>query len=758
MPVPILRKFAHFPRKVYYCRCHTHDFLKNNKSTEVHLSRQALKLSFGSLAKFADGSCIAQLGDTSVMVAAVSKAKNSVASFVPLMVEYRQKAAAAGRIPTNHLRREMGITEQEILTSRVIDRSVRPLFPKGFSYETQLSCNLLAVDGIYDPDIVSINAASAALALSDIPWNGPIGAVRVGLIDGEIVINPTRKDLSKSSLNLVIAATEHNQVVMLEASADNILQQDFMKALKAGVKETQIIIKSINDMQKEFGKPKRIIENMLEPSTEILDSAKLLLEAKITEVLTNYNLHKVSRGIEIDLVKQEAVEQLKENYSGTDPSLLYEAVNIVVKDIFRNLIMETGKRCDGRGLEDLRDISCAVNLLKPLHGSALFQRGQTQVLCTVAFDSLDSAFRADPVSVLTGAVKEKNFMLHYEFPPYATNEIGRFGTFGRRELGHGALAEKSLRPVLPSDFPFTIRLTSEVLESNGSSSMASVCGGSLALMDAGVAISAPVSGIAMGLISTPNPEKPYEISEYRILTDILGLEDYLGDMDFKIAGSKKGISAIQLDVKVPGLPLRVIMETIKQGAEGKSKILNIMNETISKPREKKDNWPISEKLEIPAYKLSQFFGFGGSNIKKIRAETGVQLTSIENNVFSVFAPNSEAMAEAKEMIDKLLLEEATPELIFGAIYTAKIVEIRDIGVMVTLYPNMKPALLHNSQLDQRKIQHPSALNLEVGQEIQVKYFGRDPANGQMRMSRKALQTISSSVVHNFVSDNTNVNK
>ncbi|GFY39604.1 polyribonucleotide nucleotidyltransferase 1, mitochondrial [Trichonephila inaurata madagascariensis] len=721
-------------------------------------TKQPLKLSFGDLAKFADGCCVAQLGNTSVLVAAVSKAKNSVASFVPLSVEYRQKAAAAGRIPTNYLRREIGTTEQEILTSRVIDRSLRPLFPKGFSDETQLSCNLLAVDGIFDPDIVSINAASAALALSDIPWNGPIGAVRVSLVDGDVITNPTRKEISKSSLNLIIAATEHNQVVMLDGSANNVLQQDFMKALKTGVKETQVIVKSIRDLQEKFGKSKRTINNVLEPTPEILDSAKLLLEAKITGVLTDYSLQKVSRGIEIDEIKQEAFEQLKENYSDSDPSLLYEAVNIVVKDLFRNLIMETGKRCDGRGLEDLRNISCAVNIFKPLHGSAIFQRGQTQVLCTVSFDSLDSAFRADPVSVATGGIKEKNFMLHYEFPPYATNEIGRFGSFGRRELGHGALAEKSLRPVLPSDFPFTIRLTSEVLESNGSSSMASVCGGSLALMDAGVSISTPVAGIAMGLISVSNPQKSYEITDYRILSDILGLEDYLGDMDFKIAGSKKGITAVQLDVKVPGLPLRVIMEAIQQGSEGKNKILSIMNETISKPSEKKDNWPVSEKLEVPAHKVSQFFGLGGSNIKKLRAETGVQLTTIENNIFSVFAPNSEAMAEAKEIIDKLLLEENAPELVFGAIYTAKIVEIRDIGVMVTLYPNMKPALLHNSQLDQRKIQHPSALNLEIGQEIQVKYFGRDPASGQMRISRKALQSIPSSFVYNFINDNPNEKK
>ncbi|GIY37667.1 polyribonucleotide nucleotidyltransferase 1, mitochondrial [Caerostris extrusa] len=437
----IFRKCAHFPKQFYYRKYHCKKLLNDNKYINVPLNRQPLKFSFGLLAKFADGSCTANLGDTSVLVTAVSKAKNSVASFVPLLVDYRQKASAAGRIPTNHLRREIGVTEQEILTSRVIDRSVRPLFPKGFSFETQLSCNLLAVDGIYDPDVVSINAASAALALSDIPWNGPIGAVRVGLVDGKIIINPTRKELSQSCLNLVVAATGHNQVVMLEASANNILQQDFIEALKEGLNEIQIIVKSINNLQKEFGKPKRIFDNILEPSAEIMDSTKLLLKVKIEEILTNYSLNKISRGIEIDVVKQETVEKLKENYPDCDTALLYESANIVVKDIFRNLIMETRKRCDGRDLQDLRDISCDVNLYKPLHGSAVFQRGQTQ------------------------GIEKKKFMVHYEFPPYATNDIGRSGSFGRRELGHGALVEKSLRPVVPSDFPLTVRLTSEVFES-----------------------------------------------------------------------------------------------------------------------------------------------------------------------------------------------------------------------------------------------------------------------------------------------------
>ncbi|XP_037500469.1 polyribonucleotide nucleotidyltransferase 1, mitochondrial [Rhipicephalus sanguineus] len=720
--------------------------------SEVLLSNdQTLKLSSGKLAKFADGSAVAQIGDTSVMVTVVSKRKpSSSASFLPLVVDYRQKAAAAGRIPTNFLRRELGPTEKEILTSRVIDRSLRPLFPAGYFYETQLVCNLLAVDGVNDPDIVSLNAASAALSLSDVPWNGPIGAVRVGLIDGDVAINPTRRQMTQSALNLVVAGAEHNQVVMLEASADNVLLQDFQKAVRCGVKETQLIVRQIKEFQSACGRPKRTVEKLFVPSVELIEAARLLAGIRVRDVLSDANHDKVSRDEALSAVKDDVIEKLQESFPGTESYLLNEAFTSVVKEIFRQQVLTNEQRFDGRRLTDLRDISCQIDLFQPLHGSALFQRGQTQVLCTVAFDSLHSVLRSDPVSVITGGMKEKNFMLHYEFPSYATNEIGRTGPIGRRELGHGALAENALRPLVPKDFPFTIRLTSEVLESNGSSSMASVCGGSLALMDAGVPVSAAAAGVAIGLVTLPDPERSYELADYRLLTDILGIEDYLGDMDFKMAGTKKGITALQADIKIPGLPLKVVMEAIQQATEGKSEILKIMNDVISKPRtQKKDNWPVSERLEVPVHQRARFVGLGGHNVKKLTAETGVQLSAIDDTCFEMFAPNQDAMNEAKEMVEQFLKEEREPTLEFGAVYTAKIVEIRESGVMVTLYPTMTPTLLHNSQLDQRKVSHPSALGLEEGQEITVKYFGRDPVSGKMRLSRKVLQTPPSSVIRNL---------
>ncbi|XP_054264360.1 polyribonucleotide nucleotidyltransferase 1, mitochondrial [Macrosteles quadrilineatus] len=720
---------------------------KTNQIDIEHHGRASLKLSTGKYARFADGCAVAQLGETSVMVTAVCKTKPTPSAFLPLVVDYRQKAAAAGRIPTNYFKRELGPSEHEILVSRLIDRSLRPLFPNKFYFDTQIMCNLLAVDSIHDPDVLCINAASAALSLSDIPWNGPVGAVRVGLCNDEIVINPTRREQANSSLNLVVSATSQNLVVMLEASANNVLQQDFLKAIKVGVKECQKIIQSISHLQNTCGKPKRTFETKTE-SDVVIEAVKTLCELRLREVFQNYKHDKLSRDEAVRNIQTDVLEKLKEGMeSPPDQETLSRVFNNITKGIFRDLIFESNRRCDGRDMDQLRDISCEVNLYKPLHGSALFQRGQTQVLCTVALDSIESALKPDPVSMLMSGIKEKNFFLHYEFPPFATNEIGRTGPFQRRELGHGALAEKGIRPIIPKDFPFTIRLTSEVLESNGSSSMASVCGGSLALMDAGVNVSAPAAGVAIGLVSRYNADDTKHMTDYRILTDILGIEDYMGDMDFKLAGTKKGITALQVDVKIPGLPLKVVMEAVQAATEAKSKIIDIMNQAISKPRQpKKENWPITEILDVPIHKRSKLIGPGGCNLKKIMIETGAQIIPDEENGFRIFAPNREAMDEAKEVIQSLLKADKEPQLEFGGIYKAKIVEVREIGVMVSLYPSMVPALLHNSQLDQRKVNHPSALGLEEGQEIQVKYFGRDPVSGLMRLSRKVLQSPASTTV------------
>uniref|UniRef100_A0A3B4EPY2 Polyribonucleotide nucleotidyltransferase 1, mitochondrial n=1 Tax=Pundamilia nyererei TaxID=303518 RepID=A0A3B4EPY2_9CICH len=703
-----------------------------------------LEISSGRFARFADGAAVVQLGDTSVMVTAVSKTKPSPSQFMPLVVDYRQKAAAAGRIPTNYLRRELGTTDNEILTSRLIDRSIRPLFPPGYFYDTQILCNLLAVDGANDPDVLAINAASAALALSDIPWHGPVGAVRVGMVNGEFLVNPTRAEMASSSLNLIVAGAPSSQVVMIEASAENVLQQDFCHAVKVGVKHTQQIIHAIQQLAREQKVTKRTPVKMFSPPADVVEHVRRLASERIYAVFTDYTHDKISRDEAINKVRLETEEELKEKFPQAEPFEVIESFNTLSKEIFRNLVLNEYRRCDGRELTGLRNISCDVDLFKPLHGSALFQRGQTQVYTASVYQHLHSC---DACISFCSGIKDKNFMLHYEFPPYATNETGKMGGLNRRELGHGALAEKALRPVIPKDFPFTIRVTAEVLESNGSSSMASACGGSLALMDAGVPISSAVAGVAIGLISKANPEKPAEIENYRLLTDILGIEDYLGDMDFKLAGTNKGITALQADVKIPGLPLKVVMEAIQQATVAKREILGIMNKCIAKPREnRKENGPVVENVQVPVSRRAHFVGPGGYNLRRLQAQTGVTISQVDEETFSVFAPTPGAMNEAQHFISEICKDDQEQQLEFGAIYTATITEIRDIGVMVKLYPNMTPVLLHNSQLDHKRVKHPSVLGLEVGQEIQVKYFGRNPTDGRMRLSRKVLQSTAASVI------------
>ncbi|KAH9642991.1 hypothetical protein HF086_013552 [Spodoptera exigua] len=597
----------------------------------------SLNIKSGQYARFADGACVATLGNTAILSTVVSRAKQSSSSFLPLVVDYRQKAAAAGRIPTNFLRRELGPTEREILTSRLIDRSLRPLFPQNYFFDTQIVCNMLAVDSTNPPETVAINAASAALALSDVPWNGPIGAVRIGQIDNEVIINPTRKDLEKSILNLVVAATNRNLVVMMEGSAQDILQQDLLKAIKLG-------------MQKSHGKMKREYETPPPLHQDIVDAVSTLSSMKIREILSDYSHDKISRDNAISELRQMVLNQLRE--TEVDVTQLQDCFNANLKRIFRDMIFET----------DIRGI------------------------------------------------KEKSFFLHYEFPSYATGEVGRTGAPGRREAGHGALAERGLLPVVPHQ-PYTVRLTAEVLESNGSSSMASVCGGSLALMDAGVALSAPAAGVAIGLVSRPDEQG--QIEDYRILTDLLGIEDYMGDMDFKVAGTKKGVTALQADVKVPGLPLKIVMESIQKACDAKSKIIDIMNQCIDKPRQgHKENMPVIEEMEVEVHKRPKLLGMGGANLKKLYLETGVQVTPIDDVKYSIFAPSQAAMDEAHSRIQGWLTSQKTPELEFGAIYKARVVEIM----------------------------HPSVLGLDVGSEIQVKYFGRDPVSGQVRLSRKVLSS------------------
>eukprot|EP00094_Tigriopus_californicus_P008770 TCALIF_08455-PA protein Name:"Similar to PNPT1 Polyribonucleotide nucleotidyltransferase 1, mitochondrial (Pongo abelii)" AED:0.05 eAED:0.05 QI:0/0/0/0.8/1/1/5/0/724 len=706
-----------------------------------------LILSCGQLAKMADGSAVMRQGDTSVLTTAVcpegsATADLQFASFVPLTVNYKQKFAAAGRIPTNFLRREMGVSEKEILTARMIDRSIRPLFPSGFGQETQLVCNLLAVDGVHDPAVVAINAASAALAASNIPWHGPVGAVRVGWVDGVLVLNPTRKTLARSQLNLIVSGNARGEVIMLEAEAQAVDRALVLDAIHLGAESAGLIARSVADNTRDVVKRACHFRSEL-PADVIMDMRTLCYEP-LKAANLDLSHDKQSRGVATFAIRDRAVAQLREKYPMHDTSLFHACYTQLYGDLIKDLLFDRQTRVDGRAWDQIRPIVCERDLHKPLHGSALFQRGQTQVLCTVALDSPESALKADSLSVMTGGMKEKNFFVHYEFPPYATNEIG-LSTVGRRELGHGALAEKGLRAVIPSNYPFTIRLTSEVLESNGSSSMASICGGSLALLDAGVPLTQSVAGVALGLVTEYDND---EIKRHQVLVDILGLEDYLGDMDFKMAGTKDGgITALQADIKIPGLPLHIVDDAVGKGVKAIGRILDIMSTCIKEPRTDKTNLPVTEVLTIPAHKRTSFIGPGGRNLKKMQTEIGVQISQgNDESSWTIFAPNAESLAEAHEMIEQLMTDDYAPEYEFGAIITVKVLEIKERGANVELHPNLSPVFIPLTQLAAQKLQHTNALDLKVGEELQVKYYGHDPVTGSVRLSRKALLLANASAV------------
>nr|XP_022335129.1 polyribonucleotide nucleotidyltransferase 1, mitochondrial-like [Crassostrea virginica] len=722
------------------------DLIKRLQSTAasatIKVGERDLTFETGRLAKFADGAVVVKQGETSVLVTVVSKALQKPSSFLPLTVDYRLKAAAAGRIPMNFYRRERGITDNEILTSRVIDRSIRPLFPEDCQRELQVICNVLAVDGENDPAVLAINAASFATALSKTPWNGPVGAVRVGYLDKEFVINPLRHELEKSDINLIVTSSLQG-IVMLEGGANNVNYDLMKQAINIGQQESMKVIKCIQDFIEKssiFKHTASTTKNFGDAlQQEIMTEVKKICGNEFLNILSNYSHDKFSRDAAIKNSMKTATQALTGIYPVESSEIFDSAVQKCFKEVFRSKILDTSIRCDGRKLTDLRNISCSVDVLKPLHGSSLFQRGQTQVLSTMAYDSLDMSLKYDPVSQLISGAKEKNFMLHYEFPPYATNEIGRPGAaLARREIGHGALAERGLRPIIPENYPFTLRVTAEVLESNGSSSMASVCGGSLALMDAGVPVKEAAAGVAIGLVSRSNNQG--KITEYRVLTDLLGIEDYCGDMDFKMAGTRHGITALQADIKLEGLPLNIVNEAINAGKRGISQILDIMDNVLKSPRTNKTNTPVTEKFVINPKKRIRIMGVGGSKIRELAQKTGVQMSILDESTMELFAPDKTALQEGKELLNAWLEEKPAPNMEFGAIYTVKILEIDMSGALVEIHPSLEPVFIHRRQLDLRSVQDARVLGFKPGDEIQVKYFGNDPISGQVRLSRRLLLT------------------
>ncbi len=629
-----------------------------------------ISIETGKIAKLADGAVVVSCGDTMVFTGAVSAATMKEGQeWFPLTVDYREKAAAVGKIPGGYFKREGRPSEKETLTSRMTDRPLRPLFPQGYFYDTQVISILLSADGENDPDILAINGASAALCVSDIPFQGPIGAVRVGRVNGEFVANPTHADREQSDLDLVYVGTE-TEVIMIEGAADQLPEEDFVKALEYAHPHAREMIRIQKELASQVGKPKREMP-LLNVKPELLEIAYQVAGDRIEGAL--YTEGKVARG--------KAIEALREEV---------KAAMLAQKKAFRISILDKQKRVDGRGYDDLRKISCEVGVLPRAHGSAIFQRGETQALALATLAPIEEAQNIDAYG---GGEQSKRFILHYNFPPFSVGETGRFGGASRREIGHGALAERSLEPVIPSpeDFRYAIRISSEVMESNGSTSMASVCGGMLALMDAGVPIKTPVAGISVGLV-TENDESG-TIKRYNLLTDIIGSEDHFGDMDFKLCGTENGVTGFQLDLKLPGVSHKIMAEAIFRAKEARTKILGIMASALDKPRPELSKYaPRIETIKINPEKIGALIGPGGKTIKGIVAETGAEINIEDDGSVHIYATSGESMARAKEIIGGM-----SREIEIGQTYQGRVVTVKEFGAFVEVFPG-RDGLVHISEL------------------------------------------------------------
>jgi polyribonucleotide nucleotidyltransferase len=682
-----------------------------------------LTISTGKLAKLADGSVTVRSGDTLILVAAVSATTvKEGQDFFPLTVDYREKAAAVGKFPGGYFKREGRPSEKETLTSRMTDRPLRPLFPKGYFYDTQVISVLLSADGENDPDILSITGASAALCVSDIPFAGPIGAVRIARINGEFVVNPTHTQRQQSDLDLVYVGSAE-EVVMIEGAADEISEEDFIRALEFA----QPHVREIVDMQKELtkvaGKPKREVQ-LLSVRDDLLEIAYQVAGDRIEAAL--YTPGKVARGKAVDALRQEVNTTILAKYPDATPFEISQAFDYLQKKAFRVSILDRKTRCDGRGLHDLRALSGEVGLLPRSHGSALFQRGETQAL---ALATLASAEEAQMIDAYTGGDPSKRFILHYNFPPFSVGETGRFGSTSRREIGHGALAERSIAPIIPSEseFPYAIRVSSEVMESNGSTSMATVCAGVMALMDAGVPIRKPVGGISVGLVTEFQGD---HLARYTTLTDIIGSEDHFGDMDFKLCGTRDGVTGFQLDLKLPGISHSIMAEAIREARDARMKVLDVMNEAIQTPRKELSQYaPRIETVKIHPDKIGLLIGPGGKTIKGIVAETGAEINIDDDGSVHIYSASRDSLNRAKEIISGM-----TKEIEVGESYHGRVVSIKDFGAFVEVMPG-KDGLVHISELADFRVKNVEDV-VKVGDLVWVKCIGIDE-KGRVKLSRKA---------------------
>ena len=700
-------------------------------SVHIHMSHTVssqlgssqITIETGKLAKLADGAVTVRSGETIVLVSAVSATTlKEGQDWFPLTVDYREKAAAVGKFPGGYFKREGRPTEKEILTARMTDRPLRPLFPKGYLYDTQIITVLLSADGENDPDMLSINGASAALMVSDIPFNGPVGAVRIGRVDGQFVVNPTHTERKNSDLDLVYVGTQ-NDVIMIEGAADEMPEEEFIKALEFAHPFVQQIIAAQNELASKAGKPKRQPPLML-VKDELLEVAYSVAGDRIESAL--YTPSKVARGKAVDALKAEVTAAILAKYPEATGFEVSQAFDYLQKKAFRVSILDRQKRCDGRGYHDLRQLTAEVGLLPRTHGSALFSRGETQA---VALATLAPADESQEMDGYTGGETTKSFILHYNFPPFSVGETGRTGSPGRREIGHGALAERSIEPVIPeqSKFPYAIRVSSEIMESNGSTSMASVCAGILSLMDAGVPIKRPVAGISVGLVTEYNGE---QLSRYTTLTDILGSEDHFGDMDFKLCGTDIGVTGFQLDLKLAGVSHKILTEAIFEAKAARTKILEVMNSAISAPRTELSQYaPRIETVRIPVDKIGLLIGPGGKTIKGIVAETGAEINIDDDGCVHIYSNNGESLARAKQIIAGM-----TKEIEVGETYQGNVVSIKEFGCFVEVMPG-KDGLCHVSELADFRVNRVEDV-VKMGDAIWVKCIGIDD-KGRVKLSRKA---------------------
>jgi polyribonucleotide nucleotidyltransferase len=685
----------------------------------IKLGDKELVVETGKVAKQADGSVVIGYGETMLLVTAVSMrtAKEGL-DFFPLTVEYRESSYSAGRIPGNYFRREGRPSEKEVLTCRLIDRPVRPLFADGYRFETQIVGTVISSDAENDPDVIAITGASCALYLSDIPFENPIAGIRIGLIDGKYIINPTYDQRRESQLNLIVAGTEE-AICMVEAEAQEVEEKIMLEALILAHKE----IKRLCLWQKELGKALEITKREFVPAAideNVVAEVEKNFGDRLRDALDTTGKDKLTSYAAIDALKKEVVESYPEDQPETR-SMAGRAYSHLKEKIFREDMLGKRRRPDGRKFSEIRPISCEVGWLPRVHGSALFTRGETQaIVATTLGTKMDEQYMDD---IEKGEVKRR-FMLHYNFPPYSVGEAGRFGGTSRRETGHGNLARRAIEAVLPEDedFPYTIRIVSDITESNGSSSMASVCGGILSLMDAGVPIKRPVAGVAMGLVMEGN--------RYAILTDIAGAEDHYGDMDFKVTGTSEGITALQMDIKVTGINAMILQEALEQARKGRMHILEKMEQAIETPREDISKYaPRIITLKIHPEKIRDVIGKGGSVIRALTEETGAKIDVSDDGTILIATADGAAAQEAVARIKAI-----TAEAEIGETYLGTVSRIVDFGAFVEIMPGLD-GLLHISEISDRRVKDVRD-ELKEGQQIMVKCIGKE--GNKIKLSRKAI--------------------